>query len=77
MFYTSDKITRALTHKKFLEQIQNDGVKDANVVASIMNTAPVLLLNTYWIDTIAGGTSGNYQFQTRSPMELVFYKDRK
>jgi long-subunit fatty acid transport protein len=27
-----------------------------------------LAFNTFWIDTVDGGTSGNYQFQTRSPI---------
>ncbi|TMI61621.1 MAG: aromatic hydrocarbon degradation protein [Bacteroidetes bacterium] len=54
--------------QKFLEQIQNDGVKDANVVATNYEYGASLAFNTYWIDTIAGGTSGNYQFQTRSPI---------
>jgi hypothetical protein len=54
--------------QKYLEQIRNDGVKDANVVASNYEYGASLAFNTYWIDTIAGGTSGNYQFQTRAPI---------
>lgn len=54
--------------QKFLEQIRNDGVKDPNVVASNYEYGTSLAFNTYWIDTIAGGTAGNYQFQTRAPI---------
>ena len=27
-----------------------------------------LAFNTYWIDTVAGGTTGDFQFQTRAPI---------
>jgi hypothetical protein len=54
--------------QKYLEQIQNDNVKDANIVASNYEYGASLAFNTYWIDTIAGGSSGNYQFQTRAPI---------
>lgn len=51
---------------KFLEEINGD--RDANSVASNYPFGASLALNTYWIDTIAGGSSGNYQFQTRAPI---------
>ena len=54
--------------QKFLEQIRNDNIKDPNVVASSYEYGTSLAFNTYWIDTVAGGTAGNYQFQTRSPI---------
>lgn len=50
---------------KFLEEI--NGVSDANAVASNYPFGSSLAFNTFWIDTIAGGSSGNYQFQTRAP----------
>lgn len=50
--------------QKFLEEIKND--KDANSVASNYPFGSSLAFNTYWIDTIAGGTTGNYQFQSRA-----------
>lgn len=50
---------------KFLEEI--NGVGDANAVASGYPFGASLAFNTYWIDTIAGGSSGNYDFQTRAP----------
>lgn len=50
--------------QKFLEEIKND--KDANSVASNYPFGTSLAFNTYWIDTIAGGSSGNYQFQSRA-----------
>ncbi len=53
---------------KFLEDIHNSGDKDANNVASNYPFGPSLAFNTYWIDTVGGGTSGNYQFQTRAPV---------
>ena len=52
--------------QKFLEEIS--GVKDANAVASNFPFGTSLAFNTYWIDTIAGGSTGNYQFQTRAPI---------
>lgn len=54
--------------QKFLEEIRNNNDKDANSVASSYPYGTSLAFNTYWIDTIAGGTSGNYQFQTRAPI---------
>ncbi|HVZ55183.1 MAG TPA: hypothetical protein VG870_00875 [Chitinophagaceae bacterium] len=54
--------------QKFLEEIQNNNDHDANHVASSYPFGTSLALNTYWIDTVAGGSAGNYQFQTRSPI---------
>jgi hypothetical protein len=50
--------------QKYLEEIGN--TRDANYVASGFPYGASLALNTYWIDTIAGGSSNNYQFQSRS-----------
>lgn len=52
--------------QKFLEEIRNGDIKDANAVAQNFPFGTSLAFNTYWIDTIAGGTSGNYQFQSRA-----------
>ena len=52
--------------QKFLEEIGTD--KDANSVASNYPYGASLAFNTYWIDTVGGGTSGNYQFKSRSPI---------
>ena len=52
--------------QKFLEEI--GGNKDANSVASNYPYGASLAFNTYWIDTIGGGTSGNFQFQSRAPI---------
>ena len=52
--------------QKFLEEIKNKNDKDANSVAGNYPFGTSLAFNTYWIDTIAGGTSGNYQFQSRA-----------
>ena len=52
--------------QKFLDEIQNSNDKDANSVASNYPFGTSLAFNTYWIDTIAGGTSNNYQFQSRA-----------
>ena len=54
--------------QKFLEEISNNNDKDANNVAQNYPFGTSLAFNTYWIDTIAGGTSGNYRFQTRAPL---------
>ena len=54
--------------QKFLEEIKNGDIKDANAVAQNFPLGTSLAFNTYWIDTIAGGSSGNYQFQSRAPV---------
>ena len=54
--------------QKFLEEIRNGNIKDANAVAQNFPFGTSLAFNTYWIDTIGGGTAGNYQFQTRAPI---------
>jgi hypothetical protein len=54
--------------QKFLEEIQNANAKDGNVVASSFPFGTSLAFNTFWIDTVGGGTNGNFQFQTRSPI---------
>ena len=54
--------------QKFLEEINNQNIKDPNAVAQNFPFGTSLAFNTYWIDTVAGGSTGNYQFQTRSPV---------
>jgi hypothetical protein len=54
--------------QKFLEEIKNNNDKDANNVASNYPFGTSLAFNTYWIDTVAGGSSNNYTFQTRAPI---------
>ncbi len=51
---------------KFLEEIRDD--HDANHVADGYPYGASLALNTYWIDTVAGGSSGNYNFLTKAPI---------
>lgn len=51
--------------QKFLEEI--NGVGDANAVASNYPFGASLAFNTFWIDTINGGSNGNFQYQTRAP----------
>ncbi len=54
--------------QKFLDEINNANIKDANAVASNYPFGTSLAFNTYWIDTIGGGSSNNYRFQTRAPI---------
>ncbi len=54
--------------QKFLEEIRNNNVSDANAVAQNFPFGTSLAFNTYWIDTISGGSAGNYQFKTRAPI---------
>lgn len=54
--------------QKFLEEISGKNDKDANSVAQNYPFGTTLAFNTYWIDTIAGGSANNYQFQTRAPI---------
>jgi len=52
--------------QKFLEEIKNGNVQDANAVAENYPFGTSLAFNTYWIDTVGGGTNGNFQFQSRA-----------
>jgi len=52
--------------QKFLEEIQRNNIKDGNVLANDYPFGSSLAFNTYWIDTIGGGTNGNFNFQSRS-----------
>jgi hypothetical protein len=54
--------------QKFLEEISNNNATDANKVAQDFPFGTSLAFNTYWIDTVAGGTPGNFQFKTRAPI---------
>jgi hypothetical protein len=54
--------------QKFLEEIQSRNDRDANSVSQNYPFGTSLAFNTYWIDTIGGGSSGNFQFQTRAPL---------
>jgi hypothetical protein len=54
--------------QKFLEEIQGGNVRDANAVAGNYPFGTSLAFNTFWIDTVAGGSSNNYQFKTRAPI---------
>ncbi|MBD0331571.1 MAG: aromatic hydrocarbon degradation protein [Chitinophagaceae bacterium] len=69
--FNSDILYRGFNNQssysqKFLEEINNQNLKDANQVAQDFPLGTSLAFNTYWIDTIAGGSSGNYQFQSRA-----------
>ncbi|MDB5252253.1 MAG: hypothetical protein JWP27_1422 [Flaviaesturariibacter sp.] len=52
--------------QRFLEEINNANVKDGNIVASEYPYGTSLAFNTFWIDTVGGGTNGNFQFQSRA-----------
>ena len=52
--------------QKFLEEISGEG--NANNVASNYPFGSSLAFNTYWIDTVAGGTNGNFRYKTRAPI---------
>lgn len=54
--------------QKFLEEIRNGNIKDGNTVATNFPFGTSLAFNTYWIDTIGGGSNGNFSFQTRAPI---------
>ncbi len=58
--------TKSSYSQKFLEEINTKNDKDANSVAGNYPFGTSLAFNTYWIDTINGGSSGNYQFQSRA-----------
>ncbi len=52
--------------QKYLEEINNGGIKDGNVVANDFPFGTSLAFTSLWIDTIGGSTNGNFQFQSRS-----------
>jgi hypothetical protein len=54
--------------QKFLDEISNANTKDGNVVASGFPFGTSLAFNTFWIDTVGGGTNGNFSFQSRAPI---------
>ena len=58
--------TQSSYSQRFLEEIRNENIKDANVVANDFPHSASLALNTYWIDTVAGGAPGTHQFQSRA-----------
>ena len=67
--YRSDVLYRGINHQssysqKFLEEVGT--IKDPNIVSGSYPFGSSLAFNTYWIDTVSGGSSGNYQFQSRS-----------
>jgi hypothetical protein len=63
--------------QKFLEEISRNNVRDANAVASNYPFGTSLAFNTYWIDTVGGGSSGNYSFQTRAPIATGLIQENK
>lgn len=54
--------------QQYLEEINNQGLRDANAVAGNFPFGTSLAFNTYWIDTVAGGSSNNFEFQSRAPI---------
>ena len=56
--------TRHSYSQRFLEEV--GGIGDANQVAQNFPFGSSLAFNTYWIDTVGGGSSGNYRYQTRA-----------
>lgn len=69
--------TQSSYSQKFLEEISNNNDRDANSVAQNYPFGTSLAFNTYWIDTIGGGSSGNYQFQTRAPIATGLIHENK
>jgi hypothetical protein len=51
--------------QKYLEELSNFGVRDSTA-AYRFPFGSSLAVNTYWVDTVGGGTRGNYDFQSRS-----------
>ena len=72
--FNSDVVYRGLNTnssytQQYLETIQNNNIRDANQLANYYYESPfngALAFNTYLIDTIAGGSENNYQFQSRA-----------
>jgi len=58
--------TQSSYSQKYLEEIKRDNVKDGNTLSTAYPFGSSLAFNTFWIDTVGGGTNGNFQFQSRS-----------
>lgn len=54
--------TQSSYSQKFLEQLRNDNVTDANMAVSNYPFGTSLAMNTFWIDTANGYMSGNRNF---------------
>jgi len=54
--------------QRFLEELQNNNIKDGNMASDDFPYGTSLAFRTYWIDTVGGGTNGNFQFQSRAPI---------
>ncbi len=62
--------------QKFLEEIKNRNDRDANSVAGSYPFGTSLAFNTYWIDTVGGGTNNNFQFQSRATIGNLLQENR-
>jgi hypothetical protein len=67
--FSSNLLYRGLNNRhsysqRFLEEVGSIG--DANRVAQDFPFGSSLAFNTYWIDTIGGGSSGNFRYKTRA-----------
>ncbi|MDB5205050.1 MAG: aromatic hydrocarbon degradation protein [Flavisolibacter sp.] len=54
--------------QKFLDELKNNNIKDGNFASNNLPFGTSLAFRTYWIDTVGGGTNGNFQFQSRAPI---------
>ena len=63
--------------QKFLDEIRSANAKDGNVVASSFPFGTSLAFNTFWIDTVGGGTNGNFQFKSRAPIATGLLQQNK
>ena len=52
--------------QKYLEEIRRNNIKDGNTLSTGYPFGSSLAFNTYWVDTVGGGTNGNFNFQSRS-----------
>jgi hypothetical protein len=52
--------------QQYLEEVQNNNIKDPNRLANDYPFGSSLAFNTFLIDTVAGGSTNNYQFQSRA-----------
>ncbi|HEY1113800.1 MAG TPA: aromatic hydrocarbon degradation protein [Chitinophagaceae bacterium] len=57
--------TQSSYSQKYLDEIRNADIRDDRV-ASDFPFGTSLAVNTLWIDTVGGGSPGNYDFQSRS-----------
>lgn len=60
--------------QKYVDQLNNAGIKDFNTAVNNFTNGASLLFNTYWIDTVATPSGGIDHFKTNAPVSSGLYQ---